>query len=116
MLGNLPSFDQSNFPESTMAPPMEVPLPDRNLVVEWMTKVAPHSIGRQSQGEAMVLSTISGTPASSAIFAIASMSLITPPGLARLSMKNALVLGVNALRKFSGSSASTNFADQPNLG
>src|SRR5258708_26453427 len=116
MLGNLPSFDQSNFPESTMAPPIDVPLPDRNLVVEWITRVAPHSIGRQSQGEAMVLSTISGTPASSAILAIASISLITPPGLASLSMKKALVLCVRARLKLSGWSASTMFAFQPNFG
>ncbi len=41
-------------------------------------------------------------PASSAIFAIGSRSLITPPGLARLSMKKAFVLGVSARLKLSG--------------
>jgi hypothetical protein len=70
----------------------------------------------QSQGVARVLSTIRGTPPSSAIFAIASRSLITPPGLARLSMKKALVLGVSARLKLSGWSASTMFAFQPNFG
>jgi hypothetical protein len=64
----------------------------------------------------MVLSTISGTPASSAILAIASRSLITPPGLARLSMKKALVVSVSARLKLSGVSASTMCAFQPNFG
>ena len=48
--------------------------------------------------------------------AMASMSETTPPGLARLSMKNALVFSVTARLKFSGSSASTISAFQPNFG
>lgn len=32
---------------------MEVPLPERNLVVEWVTRSAPQSTGRQSTGVAM---------------------------------------------------------------
>ena len=51
-----------------------------------------------------------------AIARIASRSLITPPGLARLSMKKALVFSVTARLKFSGWSASTIFAVQPNFG
>ena len=44
---NLSSFDQSNLPESTMAPPVTVPLPVRYFVAEWTTRVAPCSMGRQ---------------------------------------------------------------------
>jgi hypothetical protein len=104
------------LPESTTAPPIDVPVPLRNLVVECTTKVAPYSIGLQSHGVASVLSTSSGTPASSAMRAIASMSLMTPPGFARLSMKNALVLSVTARLKLSGVSASTMLAVHPNFG
>ena len=43
-----------------------------------------------------MLSTISGTPASCAMSAIASMSVMMPPGLAMLSMKTAFVCGVIA--------------------
>ena len=38
--GKLP-FPQSNFPESTMIPPIEVPWPPMNFVVECMTMSAP---------------------------------------------------------------------------
>jgi len=34
------------FRESTMIPPMEVPCPPMNFVVEWMTTSAPWSNGR----------------------------------------------------------------------
>jgi len=40
-LGNLAPLAQSNFPESTTAPPIEVPVPLRNLVVECTIRVAP---------------------------------------------------------------------------
>jgi len=46
------------------------------LVVEWTTSVAPISIGRQSQGEAEVLSTISGMPAPSAMRASTGRSVM----------------------------------------
>jgi hypothetical protein len=58
---------------------------------------------------------MSGTPAACAIPAIASRSVTTPPGLARLSTKIALHLGVSAVRKFSGSSGSTKMTFQPNF-
>ena len=74
---------------------------------------APHSKGRNSQGEAIVLSTISSTPASRAIAAIGSMSTSMPPGLARTSMKIALVRALIAARKASGSAGSTKLTFQP---
>ena len=37
---------QSKLPPSTMTPPMVVPCPPMNLVVEWVTIFAPHSNGR----------------------------------------------------------------------
>ena len=61
----------------------------------------------------MVLSTISGMPASLAIAETASRSETTPPGLARLSRNRARVLSVIAARKFSGSSLSTKVVFQP---
>ena len=63
----------------------------------------------------MVLSTISGTPPAWATSAIAEISLTTPPGLARLSIKTQRVLSSIAARMFSGSSASTKRVSQPNL-
>ncbi len=99
---NLSFWLQSNLPESTTTPPMELPWPHRNLVVEWMTISAPHSNGWQSQGEARVLSTISGSLASWAMAAIGSMSAMTPPGLAMLSMKIALHFGVSAALEVRG--------------
>jgi hypothetical protein len=98
---------QSNLPDSTTMPPMELPCPPRNLVVEWSHGSAPHSNGRHRNGVASVLSTISGMPTEWAISAIAARSTTTPPGFARLSTKIALHFGVSARRKFSGSSGST---------
>jgi hypothetical protein len=92
---------------------MEVPWPERNLVVEWTTRSAPHSKGWHSQGDAIVLSTMSGMPASRAAAATASRSTTTPPGLARFSTKIALVRGPMARRKFSGSPGSTSRHFQP---
>ena len=48
----------------------------------------------------MVLSTMSGMPASLAISPSASRSEMTPPGLARLSQKIALQFGVSAFFLF----------------
>ncbi len=62
-----------------------------------------------------MLSTIKGTPAECAMAAIASMSVMMPPGLAMLSMNTALVLGVIAAANSSGLVASTNFACQSNF-
>ena len=58
---------------------------------------------------------MSGMPAAWAIAATRSISTTTPPGLARFSMKIALHLGVNALRKFSGSLGSTKWQVQPSF-
>ena len=55
IVSNLP-FDQLKRPDSTTTPAMEVPCPPMNLVAEWTTMSAPHSIGRQRYGEANVLS------------------------------------------------------------
>ena len=44
-LGYLP-LPQSNLPESTMMPAIELPWPPRNFVAECSTMSAPHSIGR----------------------------------------------------------------------
>jgi hypothetical protein len=54
-------------------------------------------------------------PASFATLATASMSTTMPPGLARLSMKIALVRSVSAARKLSALSGSTKLACQPNF-
>ena len=43
-------FPQSNFPESTTMPPIEVPWPPMNLVAEWTTMSAPWSKGRSRKG------------------------------------------------------------------
>ena len=45
--GNWPPWPQSNRPDSTTMPPIDVPWPDRNFVIEWITMSAPHSNGRQ---------------------------------------------------------------------
>ena len=62
---------------------------------------------------ASVLSTISGTPARRAIAATASMSVMTPPGLAIDSMKIALVFGVTARSNEAMSSGSAHTTFQP---
>ena len=64
---------------------------------------------------AKVLSIISGTPCSCAILATASMSSTLPRGFEIVSPYRHLVFGVIALRKFSGSSGSTNLTSRPNL-
>src|SRR3546814_10377104 len=68
---------------------------------------APCSIGRHKTGDASVLSTISGTPASCAIVASAARSDTTPTGLARLSTKMQRVLSVIAAATLAGTSVST---------
>ena len=65
--GKRPDAFQSNLPLSTMMPPIEVPWPPMNLVAELTTMSAPHSMGRHSAGEGVVLSMISGSPLSWAI-------------------------------------------------
>src|SRR5690242_9043756 len=116
MLGNFAfCLNQSNFPESTTQPPIELPLPERYLVVECTTMSAPHSNGRHSHGVASVLSTMSGTPAALATAAMGSRSITMPPGLARLSTKIARVLSLTAFLKEAGSSGSQKTAFQANF-
>ena len=62
----------------------------------------PHSKGRQFTGVAKVLSTIRGTPWAWAALANFSMSSTVRAGLAMVSPKTALVLGLKAA--FSSSS------------
>ena len=100
-------MDQLNVPASTTTPPMLVPWPPMNLVAEWITMSAPHSIGRHRYGVANVLSTISGRSCSCAMAATASMSRTFPPGLPMVSPKNAFVVGRIAVRHASRSSGST---------
>ena len=78
-----------------------------NLVAEWITMSAPHSIGRHRYGVANVLSTISGSSWACAMDATVSMSSTFPPGLPIVSPKNAFVFGRTACRQASGSSGST---------
>ena len=78
---------------------------------------APHSNGRIRYGVAMVLSTTSGTPASCATPATASMSRMSICGLLIVSAKNALVLGRTAARHWSRSSGlSTKLTAMPIFG
>ena len=76
---------------------------------------APNSFGRHRYGVASVLSTISGTPASLAIAAMAGISVMMPPGFAMLSMKIARVFGVSAALNVSGLVASAHTTRQSNL-
>ena len=78
-----------------------------NLVAEWITMSAPHSIGRHRYGVANVLSTISGSSCACAMAATVSMSSTFPAGLPIVSAKNAFVFGRTACRQASGSSGST---------
>ncbi len=71
------------------------------------------SNGRIRYGVAMVLSTMSGMLWRLATWAIAAMSVITPPGLAIDSMKIALVRGVIAASNEAGSSVSAQTTFQP---
>jgi len=100
-------LDQLKVPASTTTPPMLVPCPPTNLVAEWITMSAPHSIGRHRYGVAKVLSTIRGMSCSWAMVATASMSSTFPPGLPMVSPKSALVFGRIAERQASRSSGST---------
>ena len=84
---------QSNLPPSTITPPIDVPCPPMNFVAECTTMSAPHSNGRTRYGVGIVLSTISGTPASWATAATPSMSRMSLLGLPIVSPKNAFVFG-----------------------
>ena len=86
---------------------MEVPWPPMNLVAEWITMSAPHSIGRHRYGVANVLSTISGSSCSCAMAATVSMSSTFPAGLPIVSPKKAFVFARTAFCQAEGSSGST---------
>ncbi len=78
----MPLFAQSNLPESTITPPIEVPWPPIHLVADSTTMSAPHSMGRTRYPPApKVLSTMSGMPLSWATLASASRSGTLPVGL-----------------------------------
>jgi hypothetical protein len=94
---------------------MEVPCPPMNLVAECTTMSAPWRSGWQRYGEAAVLSTMNGTPASRAMAPTAAMSIMLIAGLPSVSEKIALVFGCSARRKFSGSSGSTSVASMPSF-
>ena len=67
-------------------------------------------------GVAIVLSTISGMPASWAMSATAAMSSVSSLGLPTVSAYSSLVSGLMARRKFSGSLGSTRSMSRPNRG
>ena len=79
MSGNFPLL-QSNFPLSTMAPPIDVPWPPMNFVAEYTAMSTPCSNGRSRYGDT-VLSRTSGTPFRWAIVDSASRSATSSFGL-----------------------------------
>ena len=87
---------QSKLPLSTISPAMALPCPARYFVAECTTMSAPCSIGRTRYGVAMVLSTMSGTPASCATPATPAKSRTSPRGFGIDSPKNARVSGRTA--------------------
>src|SRR5262245_47011098 len=106
MTGKLP-LSHGNLPESTIAPPIDVPCPPRYLVAEWITTSAPKSKGRHRYGDASVESTTSGTPASWATTANASKSATVPAGFATISVYKSLVEGRTAAANAPTSSGGT---------
>ena len=74
-----------------MAPPIALPWPDRNLVVECTTISAPCWIGWHKNGVAIVLSINKGMPTDLAIELSASISETTPRDL-QVTLKYALTL------------------------
>ncbi len=103
---------QANFPESTITPPMQVPCPLMYLVAEATTISAPRSSGRTNPTP-IVLSTISGTPASCAIFDNAAKSGTSSFGFPTVSANTARVFEVIARLNSSGFRESTNFTVRP---
>ena len=88
--GNLP-LDQSKVPASIITPPSAVPFPLMYLVKEWITILAPCSIGFKSAGVATVLSTMNGTFDFFAYSEIPFKSKTSSFGLPNESAKNTLV-------------------------
>jgi hypothetical protein len=95
---------------------MTVPWPPRNFVAECTTTSAPCSKGRMRYGVAIVLSTMSGTPARCASSATARMSRMLMRGLPIVSAKNSLVFGRTARAHAAGSSwSSTKVVSMPSF-
>ena len=107
---------QLKVPASIITPPIDVPFPVRYLVKEWITMLAPCSIGFNKAGEATVLSTTKGTLASFAASEIDLRSITSNLGLPKDSAKNRRVLGSIALVNSSGLSGSTKVVVMPNRG
>lgn len=82
---------KSNFPLSTITPPIVVPWPPMNLVAEWTTISAPYSIGLIRYGVPNVLSTTNGILCLCAIFAILSISTTSEFGFPKDSIYTAFV-------------------------
>ena len=78
------SFSQSNFPLSTIIPPIELPCPPINLVSECITIAAPCSMGLQITG-ADVLSIIRGILYSFPISEISFIGKTLSLGFGKLS-------------------------------
>ena len=113
--GNLP-LDQSKVPASIIAPPSAVPFPLIYLVKEWITILAPCSIGFNKAGDATVLSTINGTFDALAWFDISFKSKTSSFGFPRDSAKKTLVFSWTASAKFCGLEGSTKVVVIPSLG
>ena len=108
-------FSQSNFPESTITPPIDVPCPPINFVDEYTTMSTPKSIGRKIYGED-VLSRMSGIPLSWAIFERTSRSAISSFGFPIDSAYTALVFLLIAFLNPSKSEESTKLTFIPRRG
>src|SRR3546814_5373868 len=92
------------------------PWPDISLVGGEATTSAPNSSGRWSAGVAKALSTTDTTLLARAIPHTASRSTTSIVGLAGVSKKNTLVLGLSASAKACGSRASTVVVSIPKRG
>ena len=99
-----------------ITPPMEVPFPVRYLVKEWITILAPCSIGFNKAGEATVLSTTKGTFAFLAAAEMAFKSRTSNLGFHKDSAKNKRVFGATAFVNSSGLSGSTKVVVIPKRG
>jgi hypothetical protein len=84
--------------------------PPRYFVAECTTSEAPHCSGRQTAGEANVLSTTNGTPASRQTAPMAGRSETAVVGLAIVSAQTTAVSSRIAERTASTSVPSTNVA------
>ncbi|MNT23137.1 hypothetical protein D3C72_1585490 [compost metagenome] len=77
------------------------------LVAEWMTMSAPRASGCCSAGVQKQLSTASSAPLAWATAASSAMSTSSASGLDGDSMKNSLVLGLQAACQPAGSASGT---------